>query len=308
MRRVRWLLEIALFAGLSFPVAVMPYRCALKTGGLLGLLLFRVWGGRRRIAVDNIEQALRAGSLQPAASAEAIARESFINLGMAFAEVVRIYYGRGDHILRNVEIRGREHYREAKSRNRGVIFITGHCGNWELLALAFGSSCDRISVVARAQDNPRLNGLIEKVRGRYGNRVIYKKGALRDILSALRKNGTVGILMDQAVVKDEGFITDFLGRGAWTTKMPALIARKTGAAVLPAFIHREGGRHIVTIHPEVRLAGYGDTGEALVENTRLLSGFVEAYIRQHPTEWLWIHRRWKRAGEKELTTEIMENK
>ncbi len=295
MRRARWLLEIALFASLSFPIAVIPYTFAVKVGGVLGLLLFYVWGGRRRIAVENIRKTLQAGGLKITAPPEAVAREGFVNLGRSFAEVVKIYFGLGSGILGNVEIRGIEHYRKAKSRNRGIMFITGHCGNWELMALAFGACEDRISNIARAQSNPYLNRILEKARSRYGNRIIYKKGALKNILSELKKNGVVGILMDQAVLKDEGYIIDFLGRGAWTTKMPALIARKTGAAILPAFISRDGDRHILSIHPEVQLAQTGDTEEALIEDTRRLSSFIEEYIRQHPSEWLWIHRRWKRV-------------
>jgi len=101
--------------------------------------------------------------------------------------------------------------------------------------------------------------------------------------------------MDQSVLADEGYVIDFLGRGAWTTKMPALIARKTGAAVVPAFIHRAGNGYKLIFYPAVELSNLDDKEQAVIEDTKRFSGFIERYIREHPSEWLWIHRRWKRV-------------
>ena len=218
-----------------------------------------------------------------------------MNFGRSFVEVTKIYYRLADKIISDIEIIGEDNYQKARAKNKGIIFISGHCGNWELLATAFGVRISPAAGVARAQNNPYLNSLLEKARYRYGNRIIYKKGALKGILSELKKNRTVSILMDQAVIKEEGFIIDFLGRGAWTTKMPALLARKTGAPVLSAFIHRSNGRHVITINPEIELSHDEDTEKAVIEDTKKLTGLIEDYIKQHPTEWLWIHRRWKRV-------------
>ncbi len=296
--KIKWLLEAALFMLFSFPVAVLPYKVALKVGEILGLLVFYIWGSRRRIAIVNIEKAkgewqMAKGKKQ---SASRLAKETFKNLGRSFVEIIKIYYGLGKAIIDNVEVRGVENYHKAKSKNKGVIFITGHCGNWELMALAFGVKVGKASVVARAQNNPYINMFVERVRARYGNSVIYKKGALKGILSVLKKNGVVGILMDQAVLKDEGYIIDFLGRPAWTTKMPALMARKTDAAVVPVFINRNGDKHIINIYPEVDLSAEEDTEKAIIQDAKRFSSFIEEYIRQHPAEWLWIHKRWKRTS------------
>ncbi|WP_333655743.1 lysophospholipid acyltransferase family protein [Dissulfurispira sp.] len=297
--KIRWLLETALIIMFSFPVAVLPHKIALKVGEILGLSVFYIWGSRRRIAVENIEKAM-GNSLQPLAIsnqplAVSIARETFKNLGRSFAEIIKIYCGLGKSIIDNVEVRGVAHYMKAKSKDKGVIFITGHCGNWELMALAFGVKVDNVSVVARTQNNPYLNRLVENIRAKYGNNVIYKKGALKGMLSELKKNRGIGILMDQAVLKDEGYVIDFLGRPAWTTKMPALMARKTGAAVVPIFINRNGDKHIINIYPEVNLSIEDDTEKAIIEDTERFSGYIENYIKEHPTEWLWTHKRWKRA-------------
>ena|SRR5208282_513600 len=296
MKRLRWLLEAVIVIVLSLPLALLPYKCSLKAGRFLGLLLFYAWSSRRRIAVGNIEKSVQSGALSVSVPAEKIARESFVNFGKSVAEVVKIYYGLGDSLIHNVVIKGEEHYSKAKATGKGIIFVTGHCGNWELGAVAFGVKVSPVSFVARAQDNPYINGMIGKIRARYGNGVIYKKGALKPILSCLKKEGMVGILMDQAVVRDEGFIIDFLGRGAWTTKMPALIARKSGAPVIPVFINREGDGHVITVYPEVTMKREEMSESAVKDDTQLLSSYIDEYIKEHPTEWLWVHRRWKRVG------------
>ncbi|BCB96977.1 lipid A biosynthesis acyltransferase [Dissulfurispira thermophila] len=301
--KIRWLFTTSLIIAFSFPLAILPHRLALKVGEILGLLVFYIWQDRRKIAIENIKKTY-ANKLTPLAVsnrtiAVSIARETFKNLGRSFAEIIKIYWGYGKGIIDNVEIRGIDNYLNAKSKNKGVIFITGHCGNWELMALVFGVKVDNVSVVARTQDNIYLNRLIENVRARYGNNVIYKKGALKGMMRELKKNRGIGILMDQAVLKDEGYKIDFLGRPAWTSKMPALMARKTGAAVIPIFINRldepNAHKHVINIYPEVILSEKEDVEKALIEDTKRFSEFIEDYIEQHPSEWLWIHRRWKRA-------------
>lgn len=293
---LKFLLPIPVFA-ITLPIALLPYRTALKAGELCGSLLLFFWRSRGRIAQENIIRCQTAGSIDRSLDPAQTIRKNFRNLGRSFAEIIKIYCGLGDHIVQAVEIRGIDHFQTALARGKGVLFITGHCGNWELLALAFGRSVREIYIVARGLDVPLLNRLLERTRQRYGNRVIYKQGALKRIFSVLRSNGTVGILMDQGVVSSEGMVIDFLGRSAWTMKMPSMIARKTGAAVLPAFIHREGDRHVVEIGKEIKL-DVSATGEDAIRNDTInFSHQIEDFIKRHPAEWLWIHRRWKRTGE-----------
>jgi KDO2-lipid IV(A) lauroyltransferase len=290
MKRTVWFLEACLYVALSIPLAIFP----LKFGEFLGILLFYLWRSRRKIAIENIE---KSGVRCQGLGVRDIAKETFRNLGRSFIEIVKIYYGIGSGIIDSVEFEGTENVYKAKSEGKGILFIAGHCGNWELMAVATSAKLLPSSGIARQINNPYINKLIERVRQRYGNSVIYKKGALKAVMKVLKNNGSVGILMDQAVLSDEGYVIDFLGRGAWTTKMPALIARKTGAAVLPAFIHRTQKGHKIKIYPAIELANVEDKEAAVLEDTKKFSGFIERYIKEHPSEWLWIHRRWKRAGQ-----------
>mgnify|MGYP000212259195 CR=1 FL=1 len=295
MKRAVWLIEAGCAVILSLPIAVMPLPWAMKAGEALGLLLFYIWGSRRRIAMENLTRTVAVGALKISQPAETIIRNIFKNLGRSFSEIIKVYYGSGQRIIDAVHIEGIEHVQAARASGKGVLLVTGHCGNWELLALCASAKVFPISIVARPINNPYINRFIERARMKYGNRIIYKKNALKPIMQGLKKNDCIGILMDQAVIPEEGYVIDFLGRGAWTTKMPALIARKTGAAAIPAFIHREGHGHTIRIYPAVELSG-GNVEKAIKADTEKFSGYIEQYIREHADEWLWIHRRWKRVS------------
>jgi KDO2-lipid IV(A) lauroyltransferase len=295
MKRALWLFQAFLVLIPTFPIAILPLPLAYKVGEFMGLAFFLAWGSRRRIAIENLERAVSAGGLSITEPAGKLIEENFKNLGRSFVEIVKIYFGTGGGIIRSVKIVNVENLHKAAAKGKGVLLMTGHCGNWELMALAGSAQVKELSVIARPINNPFLNTFVEKIRQRLGNSVIYKEGALRGMLHAFRNGGTVGILLDQSVTPDEGYIIDFLGRGAWTTKMPALIARRFEVPVVPAFIHREGKGHTITIYPEVSLSESADKEEAVIEDMKRLSSHIENYIREHPTEWLWIHRRWKRV-------------
>jgi KDO2-lipid IV(A) lauroyltransferase len=296
-RRAVWILEACLLIILSIPLGILPIKLSIKAGELFGLLLFYLWGSRRKIAIYNLKNSVLFNAITISEPIEKIISNNFKNLGKSFAEIIKIYYGLGNKIIDSVSIEGIENFNQAKSKGKGILFVTGHCGNWELMSIASSAKLLRIAVVARLTNNPYINKFIENARQKYGNSVIYKQKALKPIIQTLKNNGSVGILMDQAVISDEGYIIDFLGRGAWTTKMPALIARKTGATVLPAFIHRTDIGHIIKIYPGIELSKTNDMENAIKEDTAKFSGFIEKYVKEHPTEWLWIHRRWKRTGQ-----------
>lgn len=302
MKKIIWAIQAVLFYLFTHVIALLPDRAIQPAGRLIGTLIAGLLRKRSRIAVENIRSTLpvMAGNPEwrhPRQSAEEISREMFRHLGMSLVETCRLYHGKGKKIIERVEVRGREHVEAAKARGKGVVILTGHCGNWELAALALSHSfATPLSVVARRQDSPYLNRMVERMRMRYNNRVIYKEKALRNMLAIIRNNGMVGLLVDQAVLPDEGTLIDFLGRKAWASKAPVLLARKSGTAIVPAFIRREAGRHIIDIHPPLSFSD--DNSPAGVSaDVQTYSRAIESFIIRYPVDWYWVHRRWKRAGE-----------
>lgn len=302
MKPIIWAVQAALFYFLTLLAALLPASISYRAGGLAGRLIPLLLPKRRAIVIDSISRTLPFMQRHPlwtstGSSAEQIARETFTNLGRSLIEVCRLYHGRGEDIFGRIEFRGREHFDAAHAKGKGVVILTGHCGNWELLGLGFSRRLSgTMSVVARRQNNPYLNRMVEKMRMRYNNSVIYKQGALKGMLSVFKKGGTIGLLADQAVFQEEGALIDVLGRKAWASKAPAIIAQKSGATVLPTFIHREEGRFVITINPAHRFSG-DMSAEGIRAETQALSRYVEDFIVAHPSQWYWLHRRWKRTEE-----------
>lgn len=284
----------AVLRALTRPVAALPLDSARGLGNFMGRLFYHALGSRRAIAIDNIDQAVRSGGLTIMVRTEEVARRSFENLGKNFVEMLRVYHRRDKDILDRIVVMGGENYDLARDKNKGVIIITGHCGNWEVLALGLTVQFAPFSFLVQKIRSHFLSQFVEDARTRHGSRVIYPQGAVRTMLRELRRKETVGVLIDQAMLDSEGCLIRFLGRPAVSTRLPALLARKTGAALLPCFCHRGAdGGFMVTVLPEYRLSRTPDFETAVKEDMQHLAEYIESFIRQHPDQWLWGHRRWK---------------
>ncbi len=240
----------------------------------------------RRIARRNLSMAL------PEVDAERRERivdgvlDSVARLLTALARFPRI----GKHnVSRWIRYEGFEHFEEALRRGKGVLFATGHLGNWELSALAHGLMAAPMHVVVRPLDNPLLDRFLTRLRTSSGNRVIEKKDFARAILRALAANEAVGILVDQNTSLEEGVFVDFFGVPACAGTGFAKLAAHSGAAVIPGFAlwSANENRYVLRFDPSIEI-----TGDA-VGDTRRIQAALERAIRRDPDQWLWIHRRWK---------------
>lgn len=284
---------------LLLPLALLPLGIGRKIGALFGYTVFAAIAGLRKRIVKRIAEALpemvKINPALAATDAQQIGRAYFANLGRCFAELAKIHYGFARPMLEQVEFRGVEHFQAAKTAGRGVLFITAHCGNWEASALAFGLQYEPMHMLIRHQNSPSVNQLFENLRTQYGNQTIHKDGAARKVLSVIRKGGIVGILSDIAVPMHEGIVTPFMGRLAWTTPLPAVIAQKTGCALLPGFIRREGEKLVVEFYPQI-----GTEGQDVPAITAALSDRIGNYIASYPDEWFWFYSRWRNTSAKDL--------
>jgi KDO2-lipid IV(A) lauroyltransferase len=302
MKRISWAIQAALFYLFTLLVAALPRSQSTRIGSKTGIFLFNILHRRRSIAIDNISQALPFMKLHPSWSGEfelpeEIALATFKNLGISIVEVCRLYHGKGDELIDSMEVNGLEYFQRAKEKGKGVLCVSGHCGNWELISLSFKKHLDEnVWAIVRKQNNPYLNSIVETMRMGYGNKVIYSKDALRPILSVIRNKGVIGMLADQAVFEDNGALIEFLGRTAWANKAPVIIAHKTGVPIVPVSGYRGKDRHVLAFHSEFTL-GSDRSEEGVRKDVQALARYLEEFICAHPADWYWVHRRWKRAGE-----------
>jgi KDO2-lipid IV(A) lauroyltransferase len=194
-----------------------------------------------------------------------------------------------------VSFRGLENLQTALAAGKGVVYVTGHIGNWEIMAATVGRR-HPLSVIAAPLDPEPLNALIVDLRDGLGIRTIVRSrpGAAREMIRVFRENRILGILIDQDMDVD-GVFVEFLGRPAWTPTAAAQMAMKFGAPVVFGYIHRESAyRHTVTIEGPLELSRTGNDEEDLRSNTALFSRKIEEAILLHPEQWVWMHRRWRR--------------
>jgi KDO2-lipid IV(A) lauroyltransferase len=196
-----------------------------------------------------------------------------------------------------VEVRGEDHFRAALARGKGVVFVTGHIGNWELMGHAVAAmNPGGLSVVAAPIEPKQVNDMIVDLRAGMGVRTILRNrpGAAKELIRIFRENRVLGILIDQDTDVESAFV-DFMGRPAWTPTAAASMAIKFGAPLLFGYDHRDrDGTHTVIIESPLELIRTGDHEKDVIANTAMLTGKIEKAIRKDPEQWVWMHRRWRR--------------
>lgn len=194
-----------------------------------------------------------------------------------------------------IRYEGFEHFEAALGRGKGVIFATGHLGNWELSAYAHALLSAPMGFVVRPLDNPLLDRLSNYYRTLSGNRVISRRESVRPLLQMLHANQAVGILADQNTTEDRGIFVNFFGVPACVDAGLAKLAAHTGASIIPGFAlwSNEEGRYVLRFYPAIEASG------DQFKDTQAVQSALELAILEYPEQWLWIHRRWKTrpAGE-----------
>jgi len=281
----------------------VPLEWGLRIGAAIGGLAFGLARPARRKVLAHLRVAFPE---KDESWRTDVGRRSFANLGRSFFELFHF-----DEILAGVEgrgkyvgylrVKGQERLVRQAALDRGVIFITGHCGNWELVAAYVARMGYKVNTIVRDLFDPRIDRLLTERRDRHGYHPIPRDGAhaTRETLMVLRRKEVLAFLMDQDA-KVRGVFVPFFGHLAYTPSGPAVIARRARMEVLPGFLHRrpEGGHEFVIGHP-VPWPQTGDKETDIIEYTAALTKTIEENIRRHPDEWVWMHRRWKRRPEGE---------
>jgi len=268
----------------------LPMSFARAAGETLGQVAWYLDRRRRAVALDNLAHAFPSRSDR---ERRAVARGMFRHFGAFALELLKFSTLSDRRVLASAEVEGEEFIDQAYAQGRGVIYVTGHFGYWEMQAIVLGLRTPRpMSVLARPLDNPHLHAMLEGIRTRTGVSVIYRQGAVRRILRELTSNKGVAILIDQHLHTD-AVVVDFFGRGAATTSALAALALRTGAAVIPAFtLPLPGGRYRLVYERPVPPPD-ADTPDAIRVFTQRCTDVLEMWVRRHPHLWLWMHRRWR---------------
>lgn len=199
------------------------------------------------------------------------------------------------NIERVVVLDGYENFDAGRRRGKGVLFLTGHMSAWELAPFAQALYGNPLHFLVRPIANAKVDALINRYRCLSGNQPIEKNRSARAVLRVLSEGGTIGVLSDHNTSLEEGVFVDFFGIPASTTSGLARLALRTDAAVVPGFLSwdRERSKYRLRFEPAVELSRTSDEEADVRENTQRFTRVIEDYVRAHPDQWLWVHKRWK---------------
>jgi KDO2-lipid IV(A) lauroyltransferase len=273
----------------------MGHRSALALGAGLGEMSYHLFPRYRRVTLANLRRAF--GDAWGDREIEHAARETFRNAGRTLLEFVRIPATSATELERLLRFEGLEHLDAALAGGRGALLITAHFGNWELMGAGLVQNGYRINVIARTMEDAVMNRTINAIRARAGYRVFERAHALRPALECLRRNEVLALLIDQNALMSHVWV-DFFGWPAATHTGAAVIARRTGAALVPMFDHRlPDGTHVTRVQAPLHLVPTDDKEGDIRDMTARLTRIIEDEVRGDATQWLWLHNRWKHQPE-----------
>lgn len=293
-KRLKRALRSRIISALLRLVALIPLGPALRIGGAGGALAFHLFGRTRRLALRHLALALPERS---EAERREIARRMFVHLGRSAMEITAIasYDARLTEYIRE---RDPAPLRAALARGKGVVFVTGHLGNWELMARLVARVGAPVSAVAKRGGDERLMGLIEAWRAGGGVTTLWREdpSTARALLRVFKQGQVLGILVDQDT-KVQGVWVPFFGRPAYTPRAPADLALRSGAPILVGTSHRPTERPGDGLVFEVTEVPYdpapADREAEVSRITAACQAVMEDAIRRHPADWVWMHERWK---------------
>lgn len=263
---------------------------------LVGRLLFHLLPVRRRTILANLRRVF--GARLPEIAIRRLAMAHYAHLARSLAELVRDRRATPAARAASVRVENVEACLRASALGKGVLIVAPHLGNWEVASTnglaQFTEFRGRLHVLRRPLAPQWLDRFVTRRFRRAGLGVLPKKGALDRLLGCLAAGDAVIFLLDQHAGGRDGVIVDFLGSPASTFRSLAIIARATGAPVVPLATWRDAdGRHVLRFEEALPFIDCSDANESLRANTRAYNEALERFILRHPEQWFWAHRRWK---------------
>jgi len=273
-------------------LGALPRPLARAAGISLAWLVYLLHVRLRHVGMRNLAMAFPEKTHHERAR---ILRGEFTSLGRQLAEVCLFPKYTPANVDKVVIYDGFENFERAFARGKGVLFLTGHLGGWEVSSFAHSLHGHPLHIVMRPLDNVYLDRLMRDYRTMHGNSTVDKDDFVRGLLSAMKKGETVGILMDTNMTPPQGVFVDFFGIPACTASGMARIALRTDAAVVPGFTIWDPAlrKYRLRFDPALQLIRTGDDDADAIANTQLFTKVIEDYVRRYPDQWLWVHRRWK---------------
>lgn len=301
LKRLKYFVLYWFVRALLFISARLPRTWWLGFCGLLGRLAYGFLPRYSQLTQRHLTIAF--GSEKNPAEIKKLARQSFVMLAKNAGDIFRsITVGNLATFEKFVTTTGFENFESANAKGKGVIFLTAHLGAFDLQVTNMALRGLQPNIIGTSLKDPRLNELLVGYRGAYGAIAIPRGKETFGLIKALKKGGSVAILIDQDT-KVKSVFVDFFGKLASTPVGAAVLAIKTGAAVVPTFIHLgEDSKQHMEILSEIPVALTGNEEADVLAATQAFTHVIESKIREYPDQWVWLHERWKTRPESEVNS------
>lgn len=271
---------------------IVPRNLAIFVGGWLGLAAWKLIPRDQHKVHRHLS--LAYPNQLTCGQRENIGRGLFINFGRNLADLVRFKKHFASEIKPLISVEGLEHFDAAYHRGKGMIGITGHIGNFELLAAYLASCGYRIAVIGRELQDRRLDKFLTENRNAVGLKNIATTDSPRRVLSWLKSGGVLGVLIDTDSTRVRNMFIPAFGRLSNTPVGQTIIGLRAGSAFLPAVCLRlPNNRYKVVLRPAIEISPSGDTERDVYEVTLKCTKALEEIIDEHRDQWIWLHNRWR---------------
>ena len=282
----------SLIMSYHFLSRITPIKVWLFMGRCFGLLFYFLDSRHRSIALTNLQFAL--GNEKSEKEIRFLARKNFQEFSMIAHEWVRLKNINKKKLRNLIYVEGKEHIIAAKKKNRSIILLSAHFGNWEYAHLFYSSTINRLNFIVRRIDNPLLEQERVTYNENFGVKILYKENGLRPAIKNLKKGEDLIIFADRQANLREGISCNFFGRKTSTLTVVPALAKKYQIPIVPMFITRCKDRvhHRIIFFPELGI-DYDSNKDNIHETTQRQNHIIEKVIKTFPDHWLWFHRKWK---------------
>ena len=288
MKIIKYFFQFFIILILFFLFRILGYKNASNLGSKIGKVFGKLIRSDK-IILKNISY-INEYSKKKIDNTDKIVDDVFSNYGRILSDYVYLNKFRSGSLKKYVNIEGNNFLEEIKSKNKKVVFVSGHFNNFELMAMFIEAAGIELAAIYRPLNNIFLNKIMEKIRLKHicKNQIKKGKSGIRELLNSLKKNFSVALMIDQRV--SEGIGCNFFGKPAFTTTIPAQIVKKYGCEIVPVHIERyDDIKFKLTINKPIKF----DKNLNLEDITLELNKILEKMILKNPSQWILTHNRWK---------------
>jgi KDO2-lipid IV(A) lauroyltransferase len=285
-----------LHVGGTFLMRFVPVTVAYRLAGVCTPLILQFFArGHLKRATDNMRQVL--GPHADPREARRVTLAAFANYARYMVDLVRLPNLKPRELIDNIRVDGWEHVEAAYTHGKGVVFATGHIGNWDMAGAAFAARGRPVSALVETLKPARWNDRVQRTRTAAGVKAIPIENGPREMLAALRKQEGLAVLVDRPLQED-GVPVTFFGRPTRVPAGAATLALRTGSPVVPAALVRDprGGGYLAHIGPPI-VGRKGDDASAVMQG---IMSWLEGIIRRYPDQWFMFRHMWPSSGESTL--------